>query len=215
MHGLHGRVRQQSPCLSVRILGTDNHDRQLKFKRHPLLRIARQPPKLPHRLLQIRLAGDLEVPSPIVRARARFQHPRKAELARRHPHTRQHALALLDRHLLRHGTPLLAQVVLLRELVLDQPQRAPRRVHSDGLLAAIAAYHAVCGDLLEHVGLDVLDLDGQDVAAGGEGADLGRVFEGACYVRGVAVDLLGGAVGLVQDGDGNVEGRGGFAEHAT
>lgn len=217
MHRLDRRIRDDALRISLGVLGPNHHDGQLHLKRHPLLSIARQAAKLAQRLLHVRLAGDLEVPAAVVGPLARLEHPRKPKLARRRLHPRAHALvALGERQLLRHGTPLPREVVLLRELVLDEPQGAPGRVDRDGfLVVARFVGDAERGDFLQHVRLDVLDLDRQHVAAGGEGAYLGWVFEGAGDVGLVAVDLLGGAVGLVQDGDGYIEGRGSFAEHTA
>lgn len=79
---------------------------------------------------------------------------------------RPHLVGNVDKG--RHGDPGRLEVLLLRKLVLNDPQRARRRVHRDG---------AVPRHGLQRVDVDVLDFDRQSV-------QIVRFHEGA-HVAGV------------------------------
>ena len=97
-----------------------------------------------------------------------------------------------------------AQVLLLRKLVLDDPQRAGPRFDRDGLL-----------DLDQDVRIHVLDLDRDDVAGIRELLDCVCVFERARDVPVMRGDLLCGRAGRVEDVGLDVEAVRCFGEQAA
>lgn len=216
VHRLNRRVRVHISQLPVVVFGPHHHDRQLLAERLKLFRIQRQLAHRPNRLVKVLRAAHLKVAPSIIRPLARLEHVREPVLVARGLQRRRRQRLALNRPLRRHGDARAVEVLLLQELVLDQPNRLPRRVHGDLLQRlALADGHALGGNLLEHVGVDVLNLHRQHVDARGELADLGGVVEGAGDVLGVVANLLGGRARGVEDGELDVERRGGFLQHAA
>lgn len=169
--------------------------------------------------LKVLGAADLVVAAAVVGALGALEHKGQAKLG---GGLLERGLAGvvgagLDGHLLGDGDALLDKVLLLLVLVLDEADGLPGGVDGDlfpvGLAVGAADLDALGGDLLEDVGLDVLDLDGEHVAARGQLPDLVRVLEGARDVQVVVVGLLGGASLGVEHGDLDAQRPGLLAEH--
>lgn len=194
---LDGRVRVDAGALATVVLGADHHDGQLHGEGDPFLGVERQGGEGVDGGREVVGPGDLEVAAAVVGALAGLEHEGKGQAVVGILERSGQELAAFEGHLRRHGDFVGAEVLLLIKLVLDKPQRAPRRVDGHPSRLARGSAHAADGDVLEHVGVDVLDLDGQHVAPRRQLSDLGGVLEGPAHVPIAAVDLLGRAAVLV------------------
>jgi hypothetical protein len=193
VHGLHRRVRA-----NLAVARADSHDSDLLDERHPTLRVQRPAAECSQCLLSLRRVTHDKIAPAVIGECAALEHERQSQLSG----CRTDRLwGRLYGNVVRDGYAMCAEVLLLHELVLDDPDCARRRVH---------LHRTGQSNLLEYARVNVLDLDREHVDARRELADLDRVRERAVDVSGRRRarrnNLFGRTtIATVEDDDGNVE----------